>query len=134
MNFDLEKDLRTALRREEPSADFTDRVMACLAAQHQAARVAQVSEQPSLWRVLAGFFRAPQMKWVTAGALACLLLAATFGVARYREQQREIAEGERAKEQVILALQIASAKLNAAQKKIKESGERDLSGKTNSRQ
>jgi hypothetical protein len=41
----------------------------------------------------------------------------------YREQQREIVEGERAKEQVMLALQIASTKLNAAQRKVRQAGE-----------
>jgi hypothetical protein len=71
------------------------------------------------------------MKWAAVGAMACLLMTATFGVRYYREQQRlqaemlaaEQAEGERAKSQVMLALQIASAKLNVAQRKVKESSQ-----------
>jgi hypothetical protein len=35
------------------------------------------------------------------------------------------AEGQRAKEQVMLAMRIASAKLNVAQRKVKEAGQRD---------
>jgi hypothetical protein len=64
------------------------------------------------------------MKWATAGAMAVLLVIAGFGVHYRRENERrrlaEIAEGERAKEQVILAMRIASAKLNVAQKKVRE--------------
>ena len=53
--------------------------------------------------------------------MAVLLIIAGFGVHNRRENERrrlaEIAEGERAKEQVMLAMRIASAKLNVAQEK-----------------
>jgi hypothetical protein len=76
----------------------------------------------------------PQLQRAAAGALACLLVV--VGTLRYREHQRlaaerlaqeqtaEEAEGQRAKEQVIFALQLASAKLNVAQRKVRESSER----------
>ena len=69
-----------------------------------------------------------------AGAMAIVLIAAIFGVTRYREYQRQMAEiaanaanaeGQRAKEQVMLAMRIASAKLNVAQRKVKQAGQHD---------
>lgn len=123
MSFELEKALREALQREEPSPDFTARVMARLAEQPEPEPVVQPSERVHWWQRLTGLFQMPQLQWVTAGALVCVLLAAAFGVRQYRERQREIAEGERAKEQVMLALQIASTKLNAAQRKVRQASE-----------
>jgi hypothetical protein len=94
------------------------------------ARVAQLQKQEKPrektgWlKRLAEFFQPPQMKWATVGAMAVLLVIAGFGVHHRRVSERmrlaEIAEGERAKEQVMLAMRIASAKLNAAQKKVRE--------------
>ena len=134
MNHDLEKELKQALRRHEPSHDFAERVMARVAEPSptlsQVARVDARSETIFWWQRLAGFFQMPQLRWAAAGALACLLVM--FATYRYREHQRveserlalEQVEGERAKEQVIFALQIASAKLNVAQRKVRESSER----------
>ena len=135
MNHDLEKELKQALRRHEPSDDFAERVMARVAEQSQLACVDTPRESISWWqRRLAGFFQMPQWRWAAAGALACMLVA--FGTLRFREHQRieaeslaleqaaEEVEGQRAKEQVIFALQIASAKLNVAQRKVRESSER----------
>lgn len=127
MSFELEKALREALQREEPSPDFTARVMARLAEQPEPEPVVRPSERVHWWHRLTGpfmnWFQLPQLQWVTAGALVCVLLAAAFSVRQYRERQREIAEGELAKEQVMLALQIASTKLNAAQRKVREASE-----------
>jgi hypothetical protein len=92
----LEDELRLALRRKEPSPEFTERVLA---------RVAGVPAR-----------RAPRpwMRWVAAMAasilLAGLLAAGGMGYQQYR--------GERAKSQVLLALRIAGGKLNKAQKKV----------------
>jgi hypothetical protein len=139
MNHDLERELPRALRPHEPSSDFAERVMARVAEQSPAVVADARRESETLWQRLTGIFQMPQwqmpqLRWAAAGALACLLV--TFGVIQYRQQQRleaerlaaaqaaEQAEGERAKEQVMLALQIASAKLNVAQRKINESSER----------
>lgn len=129
MSIELEKALREALQREEPSPDFTARVMARLAEQPQTERVVQRGETVSWWQRLTGFFQVSQLRWAMAGAMACLLVLAGFGAYRYREYQHRLAleraEGERAKEQVLLALRITSAKLNVAQQKVKESSERE---------
>jgi len=90
MAFDDE--LRLALRREEPSPAFTERVLA---------RVAATRVRPA---------RQPWIRWV-AGMAAALMLAA--GGMEYREYQ-----GERAKAQVLLAVRIAGGKLNKAHKKV----------------
>ena len=133
MNHDLDKELKQALRRHEPSPDFAERVMARVAEQLPAPRV-DVRNAETWWQRLAGFFEIPQLKWAAVGALACLLLS--VGVIRYRAHQRRQAEqfaleqaaaeveGQRAKSQVMLALQIASAKLNVAQRKLQQSSER----------
>jgi len=117
----FEDELKLALRREEPSPDFTDRVMARIA---DLQRQEKPREKLDWRRRLLEFFQPPRMKWAMAGAMAGLLLIAGFGVHRSRENERlrlaEIAEGERAKEQVMLAMRIASVKLNVAQKKVYE--------------
>jgi hypothetical protein len=115
----FDDELKNALRREEPSPDFTDRVMARVA---ELKKKEKQGEKTGWMRRLAEFFQPPQMKWAMAGAMAIVLLVAGFGVYRSRENERrrlaEIAEGEQAKEQVMLAMRIASAKLNVAQKKV----------------
>jgi hypothetical protein len=125
----IDEELKLALRREEPSLDLIDRVMS---------RVAELQKREKLvegagWlRRLAEFFQPPRMKWATAGAMAVLLVIVGFGVYLRRERERgrlaEIAEGERAKEQVMLAMRIASAKLNVAQKKVRETASREDRG------
>jgi hypothetical protein len=126
----FDDELKRALRREEPSPDFTERLMARIA---ELQKREKPKEKADWLRRLAEFFRppqmkwmkwAPQMKWAMAGAMAVLMVIAGFGVHYRRENERrrlaEIAEGERAKEQVMLAMRIASAKLNFAQKKVRE--------------
>lgn len=138
----LEEELRTALRREDPSPDFTDRVMARIAAlpaeNKQGKERKQTNRRPSWPRRLAEFFERfralqfPGFKWATAAGLVCLLMFAAIGIHRYREHQRaivEMAEGEKAKEQVMLAMKIASAKLNAAQKKVQATSDRESDAK-----
>jgi hypothetical protein len=123
----IEDELRMALRREEPSADFSDRVMARIVASSIETEREKQREKVSWRRRLAGLFHPPQVKWAMAGALSLLLIFAAFGVHRRREHQRaleEMAEGQRAKEQVMVAMKIASAKLNVAQKKVQDSGEK----------
>jgi len=117
----FDDELRHALRREEPSPDFTDRVMARIA---ELQKQEKPREKTDWLRKVVEFFQPPRMKWAMAGAMAVVLLIAGFGVHRSRENERrrqaEIAEGERAKEQLMLAMRIASAKLNIAQKKVYE--------------
>ena len=114
---DFEAELKQALRRAEPSPDFTARVLARIAA---LPRIAPPQPSPSWRQRLAALFVFPQLRPLAVGALACVLVAAGVGVHRYREYQRMKAEGETAGAQVVLALQIASAKLNAAQRKVQK--------------
>jgi hypothetical protein len=131
----FDEELKLALRREQPSLDFTDRVMARVA---ELQKREKPREKVGWLRRLAEFFQPPQMKWAMAGAMAILLAVAGFGVHHRRESERrrlaEIAEGERAKEQVMLAMRIASAKLNVAQKKVNEAaGHEDRGSETDDR-
>lgn len=133
----FDDELKLALQREEPSPDFTNRVMARIAQlpapQPERQRDGGTQGRREWWRRVGAFFELPKLGWATAGALAVVLFAALFGAMRYREHQLELrrqaeiaaqAEGERAKEQVMLAMRIASAKLNLAQKKVQETSER----------
>jgi len=115
-----EDDLREALKRKDPGEGFTQRVMA---------RVNQA--QPGNKTVLAKKPNGAFLSWLThrpawAMALAAMLLLA-FGIggyqyseyrhaeemriARARQQQLQ-QEAERARDQAIMALEIARAKMN----------------------
>lgn len=108
----LDDELKSIFRRQEPSPDFAERVLARIALQEAApARV-------SWWRRLLALARPPQMRLALAGALCLLIAAGIFGVYRYRQVERERVEGEMARAQVIYALQIASSKLNVAQRRV----------------
>jgi hypothetical protein len=69
----LDDELRMAFRREQPSGDFTDRVLERIARQ----------PVPRLkrWQTLAALFRPPKLRWVAIGATAALLVA--IGAAQY---------------------------------------------------
>ena len=88
----LEDEIRSALRRQEPSPQFAERVMA---------RISGVPARRA---------QRPWVRWVAALAASVLLAA---GAAGYRQYQ-----GERARSQVLLAVRIAGGKLNKAQKKV----------------
>jgi len=90
MNF--EEELKLALRRKEPPPGFRDRVLA-----------ATRPRPRHVWRQLA------------AAALLTAILGGT--TAHWIEQRRE---GERAKEQVLLALRITSEKLRDTREHIHE--------------
>jgi hypothetical protein len=98
MNF--EDELRSALRRRDPSPDFTERALARVSAQ-PVRRGRQPFSRP---------FSQPRARW--AAAIAAALLLAVGGL-EYRHYQ-----GERAKDQVLLAVRIAGSKLNKAHKKV----------------
>jgi len=88
----LEDELRSALRRREPSPDFTARVMA---------------------RVAAGPARTRPRPWIRWAAAIAAALALTAGGYEYRQYR-----GERARDQVLLAMRIAGSKLNKAHKMV----------------
>lgn len=100
---DLDHELRNALRREEPPAGFADRVFDSAAA--------RTWDRPSRRLTRHMDF----IGWATAAAILAALAGA--GLA-YRAVQRERAEGEIARARVVLALHIASSKLQLVHTKI----------------
>jgi len=95
----LEKQLKHALERKEPSAGFTEHVLARVREKPRAAE-----SGPAGW----WFFR-PAWRAALAGGLAVVMLFGA-GLAYRRRQERRRAEEARA--QLITALQITSAELN----------------------
>jgi anti-sigma-K factor RskA len=112
-----EDDLRAALKRRDPGAPFTQRVMARI---HQAESKPSSSRQTSksffsLWRVL-------QLRTALACVLvAALALAGWLGLAHHRRTQER-----RAAEQAILALKITTSKLNYVLERVKVSPAREI--------
>ncbi len=102
----LEQKLKDALRREEPPLGFAARV---------AAR-AKEQEARSWWSGLLGW----RMRWVVALVL-CVVVSGEILLQRQRARER--AEGEAAKQQVKLALQIAGSKVRLAQTMVQQINE-----------
>jgi hypothetical protein len=94
--------LKRALERKQPSAGFTDRVLANVR-----------KAEPRKWRRR---FRLPF--WFTPAMATLLVLAASLGYQRYRERR----EGERAREQLVVALRLTGAKLHQVRIRVVEIG------------
>jgi hypothetical protein len=103
----LEDALREALRREEPPAGFTERVMA---------RVGRpVAEPPSgLFARWTAAFRRPALRLAAAGVLAVLV---AVGVQHRQRQLR----AEAAREQVLIALRLTGAALDSVREQVRNS-------------
>jgi len=98
-------DLRDALRREMPPAGFAERVLA---------RSRQVDIRHRRWPL--------DWRWPAAAAAVVALAA---GSAVYERQVRRV-EGERAKEDVLLALRVTGGKLRSAHAQLREIQQRRL--------
>lgn len=94
----LENDLKTALRRKEPDPGFAGRVMARI-------ERAEAPKRPAWWRAV-------------AASLTLTVLLGGYGTYRVIEHRR----GERAKEQLLLAMRIASEKVSYAQQEVRGIG------------
>ena len=103
---EFEQQLARALERREPPAGFTSRVLA------EASRQRPVRSRWSAWRWTLVLRAAPVM--------AALLVVA--GGALYQNHER-IERGEAAKQQLLLAVRIAGAKLHDAQQRVVSIGE-----------
>jgi hypothetical protein len=103
----FESALKKSLRREEPPLGFSERVLAKAASGHR------VSWHSS-WRE---FFRLSAVRW--APAIALLVCLAAGGV-RYQTVRREHADGEAAKQRLLIALRITGSKWQLAQAKVNE--------------
>jgi len=104
----LEDALKHALRRQDAAEDFTQRVMARVAAQKSASQPLRDS-----WLDL---FTQPFIRWAALVAVAAAMI---FGVHIYQEH-RERAQGEAAKQRLMLALRVAGSKLQLAKAKVNE--------------
>ena len=96
----LEQELKQALRREEPSPGFADRVLA---------RAANEPRRTRWWE-----FRPPAFRWAAAAVAVALVAALVYD----QRGRRERAAGEQAKQQLILALRITGSKLQFTQEKV----------------
>jgi hypothetical protein len=106
----LDDELKRALQRKEPSPDFEDRVMR---------RIRSLPSAGAKWREkVFSSFPLLQWRWTVAAVMVCF--GVWLGVAQYQKEREARLQGEKAKEQVILALHIASTKLNLAQKAVLE--------------
>ncbi|HEX4228447.1 MAG TPA: hypothetical protein VHZ07_07240 [Bryobacteraceae bacterium] len=94
--------LKRALDRKQPSAGFTDRVLA---------GTKKIEPRKPRRR-----FRLPF--WFTPAMATLLVLVASLAYERYRERQ----EGERASQQVVVALRLTGAKLYRVRSRIVEIG------------
>ena len=111
---DLENELRSALKHKEPPANLAEDVLA---------RIAREPAPRTGWRnALASIWSVPHLRWVAAGALACLLFGA--GVVHLHRVEHERAQAEAARAQLMQALRIASSKLNGTWKKVQEPQQR----------
>jgi hypothetical protein len=99
----LESELRQAFRQVDPPPGFADRVLR---------RAVQGPARGS-------FGRGAMLRWATAAAL----VIGVSGGLWYRAEEHRRAEGEEARRQVLLSLEITSARLRAVQMKINHQGE-----------
>lgn len=109
----LEDDLKAALRREEPPADFADRVLA------------RLNRRPEpTWRErLSVLVRPPRLQWVALCLIVSLLVP--FGAVQYHKELQNRAEGERAKQQLLFAVHLAGNRLHQAQRKVLQTSRMD---------
>ncbi|HYM62166.1 MAG TPA: hypothetical protein VEZ11_14890 [Thermoanaerobaculia bacterium] len=100
----LDSELRAALRRESPPPGFAQRVMD---------RIERESAQPARWW---------RSEWLTGRRIAAAFaLVALLGTWTGHEiVARRRAEGERARENVLIALRIAGAKVRYAQEEVRQ--------------
>lgn len=101
--------LKQALRREEVPDGFADRVLARVASQ----RSAQPESRRAFWL---NFFTRPLARWAVAAALSTAMI---LGV-HVNNVRRERAQGEAAKQRLMLALRIAGSKLQLAKSRVNE--------------
>ncbi len=104
---DFEEELREALRPPEVPAGFAHRVLAKVPEAYPAARQRSLVRRVMLW------------------AAAIVLAAASVTGIEFEHARMERARGEKAKEQVMLALRITSSKLSQAQAHVRQISDND---------
>lgn len=109
----LEDALKHALRRQDAPEDFTQQVMARVAAQNAAP---QPTRESWLSFFTEPIFTQPIIRWT---ALAAVAVGMILGVHIFNVR-RERAQGEAAKQRLMLALRVAGNKLQLAKSKVNE--------------
>jgi len=105
----LENDLKRALRRTEPDPGFAERVLS---------RIERSGGLPD--RLDARPAKSRPLHWWRAAAASVTLATLLGGYTTYRVV--EYKRGERAKEQLLTAMHIASEKVNYAQSEVRGIG------------
>jgi len=100
----FDQDLRNALERKSPSPGFEGRLTA---------RLGQQEHRTRWWTA----WRRPPLRWAAITVVSLLLLV---GVEEWNERQKELEQGQLAKDQVMLALRIAGSKIRLAQSKVQD--------------
>lgn len=101
----LENDLRRALHRESPAPGFAGRVLERIEREESRIEHQERRARPAWWRAIAA---------------SVALTAVLGGWAAHTIHERR--QGERAKEQLILAMRIAGEKVHYAQQEVREIG------------
>jgi len=113
----MDDELRDALRRVEPPAGFAGRVLERV--RHEDIRLKADTAGRATGRSRVSIQASPLVRW----AIAATVLAAIGGGAWYRVEEHR-REGEAAKRQVLMSLNIAGSKLRSVQMKINHEQER----------
>ncbi|MFY9557148.1 MAG: hypothetical protein WAV47_20760 [Blastocatellia bacterium] len=80
----LDDELRNAFRREQPSDDFTGRLLERIAQ--------QPAPRPRWWQRLAPLLEPPKLRWVAVGVAASLLLA--IGAVQYSRMNQDVVKDD----------------------------------------
>jgi hypothetical protein len=112
----FDDELRNALRRQEPPQGFVDRVLA-RAAEIGSRQVNRAWRDSWLKIFVQPLVPANLLRWATVPVVALTLVV---GGVHYRSVQRERAQGEAAKQCLLLALRIAGSKLQLAKTRVDE--------------
>jgi hypothetical protein len=113
----LDDDLRRALKRQPPSPDFADRVLA---------RIARGDLEGGRGKGEGGRPGPPALRWLATAAALTLVVA---GSVEYYAYQQSVAEAERVKAEIRLALQITSEKIAMVQLRLGTRSTSERSGR-----
>lgn len=112
----LENDLKRTLRRESPPAGFADRVMQRIERGAAGSQPAEPRQPAELRR----WAKSPPLQWWRAAAASVMLAAVLGGYALHERAERR--RGERARDEVLRAMSIASEKVRYAQQQVRQIG------------